>query len=548
MKTKSLATLLLIVTIPLILLGWMGLRILQDEQSLQDHQIQTLIGSQLSGVENIIRQSFTDLEKSLPREAQVLAKDSESVRSFLRNRPEVRQMLIFDRDFKRVFPPGQSPLTRMERQFLERAGAVLSRLESKASLSMGNQNFSETAKDEIFSPQNAGPGTQQDDLKPELQGWHVWHSGTEMNHLFWWRDDARRLIGFELDPMNLQSRIIASLPETGGMADPLGDARIRLIDSKGTVVYQWGPFQPGDVESPAHQLSLSPPLGSWKLEYFGSGLGTGAGLKKFNVVGVLTGVGVALFGLAYFLYREHSREMKFAEQRVNFVNQVSHELKTPLTNIRLYAELLEENLPDPSEKAEEDDRFRHYLDVITSESRRLSRLIANVLNFARSRKNRLVLRRETGNVDGIIQAALNTFKPSLEAKGVRIEFQPSAKESVEVDLDALEQILNNIFSNVEKYGASGERLEIKSHRQGDRTFITVQDCGPGIPSRDIERIFQPFYRISSKVTDGVAGTGIGLGIARGLARLHGGDLTLVPSEKGACFKIELCTPVSKGAA
>ena len=95
--------------------------------------------------------------------------------------------------------------------------------------------------------------------------------------------------------------------------------------------------------------------------------------------------------------------MKLAEQRVNFVNQVSHELKTPLTNIRLYAELLEENLPVKGEvESGEDNRFRKYLEVITSESQRLSRLIANVLNFARGKKDRLILRLEPAVVDEII--------------------------------------------------------------------------------------------------------------------------------------------------
>lgn len=543
MKTKSLTSLLLIVLIPLVLLSWMGIRILHDEQKLHDHQFQTLIGSQLHGVEKVIAQYFTDLEKTLPNEAASFSKDADSVRSFLRKRPEVRQMLIFDRDFKRVFPPGNSPLTRMELEFLERAGAVLSRLETHAS------------KENNISPdpaRSADPSLQETatekpgDHKSQLQGWHVWYSGREMNHLFWWSDENQRLMGFELDPIRLQASIIARLPSTGGSADRLGDARIRLVDSKGATVYQWGAFAPEEGLPPVHQLPLNPPLGTWKLEYFGSVFKAGVDLEKFNVIGVLTGVGVALFGLAFYLYREHNRELKFAEQRVNFVNQVSHELKTPLTNIRLYAELLEENLPEHTEDTEEEHRFRRYLHVITSESRRLSRLIANVLTFSRSRKNRMILRRETGIVDEIIQTTLNTFTPLLEAKGVKVNFHPEAGDPVEVDLDVLEQILNNMFSNMEKYGASGERLDIKSHRQANCTVITVQDYGPGIPSRDSDRIFQPFYRVSSKNTDGVAGTGIGLGIARDLARLHGGDLTLLPSEKGACFKIELSTPVKKG--
>jgi signal transduction histidine kinase len=520
--------------IPLILLGWMGIRVLRDEQSLHDHQIQTLITSQLQAVDQSIAQHFKTLETELPKEAATLAKNPKAVRAFLRGKPGVRQMLIFDSGYHRVFPPGDSPLTRMERRFLERAGAVLSRLDPSV---LGAMESGATPVP------GSGPARSQsaplDDERQELQGWHVWYSGAEMNHLFWWRDATRHWIGFELDPIRLQANIIGLLPATGGPDDRLGEARIRLVDSAGTVVYQWGRFEPEG--NPAHQLPLSPPLGSWKLEYFGSGLGHGADLKWFNVAGAVTAVGAALFGLAFYLYREHTREMKLAEQRVNFVNQVSHELKTPLTNIRLYAELLGENPRE--EDTEEAGKFRRYLEVITSESQRLSRLIANVLNFARSKKDRMVLRREAGQVDTIINAALNMFAPSLEAKGVRIHFQAGAGDRVEVDPDAFEQILNNIFSNTEKYGTAGNRLDIQSSRKADRTIIFIRDYGPGVSKRDADRIFQPFYRTHSRITDGVTGTGIGLSIARDLARLHGGDLTLVPTDKGACFKIELHTPV-----
>ena len=155
----------------------------------------------------------------------------------------------------------------------------------------------------------------------------------------------------------------------------------------------------------------------------------------------------------------------------------------------------------------------------------------------------MVLRREPGQVDTIIKSALNMFAPSLKTKGVRIHFQEGAGDRVEVDPDALEQILNNLFSNTEKYGTSGGRLDIQSSRKGDRTFIFVRDYGPGVSQKDANRIFQPFYRTHSGIADGVTGTGIGLSIARDLARLHGGDLTLVPTDQGACFKIELHTPV-----
>jgi len=546
LKLKLFSVLLLIVLLPLILLGGLGIKVLRDEQRLQEHQIQTLVDSQLKEVDRSIGQFFQSLEKGFLEWAGNLAGDPASIRSSIQNQPDVRQILIFDPNSKRIFPPGNLPLSQRERQFLERAGVILSRLKSEqAAVPLEPPN--KRSSNKVFSSMVSRPG-ESTDARPsdhsEFQGWQVSYSGAEINHLFWFRDKGGRLIGIELDPVRLQSSLIARLPETGGPNDRLGNSRIRMINSQGSIVYQWGEFDPGAGESPVHQFSLSHPLGSWKLEYFGAGLNLGAGLQWLNVAGAIFMVGAALFSLAFYLYKEHTREMKLAEQRVNFVNQVSHELKTPLTNIRLYSELLEEALADTMESSEEDKRFHNYLNVITAESRRLSRLIANVLNFARSKKERLVLRRKEGVVDEIIKNSLNIFSPLLKAKGVRILFQGGAGDAVEVDPDALEQILNNIFSNTEKYGASGARLEIRSLQKEDRTTILVKDDGPGIPQREAERIFQPFYRSSSRLTDGVAGTGIGLGIARDLARLHGGDLTLLPTDRGACFKIELVTPLS----
>jgi signal transduction histidine kinase len=288
-------------------------------------------------------------------------------------------------------------------------------------------------------------------------------------------------------------------------------------------------------EQALSMLPLSPPLASWKLEYYGAGLKAGSAGNRFGMLAGLLAVTFALLGLGWYLYQEHTREMRVAEQRVNFVNQVSHELKTPLTNIRMYAELLEDQLAD------DDDKPRKYIAIITAESQRLSRLIANVLSFSRAQKERPALHLQQGSVDDIIARCVEAFMPALQAKAIVPRFDAQAGAPVALDAEVLEQILNNLISNVEKYAAGGGLLEIASMQQAGRTTIRVCDHGPGIPKRERERIFQPFYRISSKLTDGVAGTGIGLGIARQLARLHGGDLELDTAEQGACFVVTLKT-------
>ena len=150
-------------------------------------------------------------------------------------------------------------------------------------------------------------------------------------------------------------------------------------------------------------------------------------------------------------------------------------------------------------------------------------------------------------MDEVLQSVLDHFKPALEAKEIEVQFECGASESESFDADALEQIVGNLISNVEKYGAAGKYMKLTSRRLGDVVEITVTDRGSGLSARERHRIFEPFYRVSSALTDGVVGTGIGLAIARDLARLHGGDLHLDPTEVGARFRVTLqCPPV--GAA
>ncbi|MCB1808815.1 MAG: ATP-binding protein, partial [Candidatus Competibacteraceae bacterium] len=111
-----------------------------------------------------------------------------------------------------------------------------------------------------------------------------------------------------------------------------------------------------------------------------------------------------------------------------------------------------------------------------------------------------------------------------------------------LDPDVLEQILNNLLGNVEKYVAAGDQVTLASWQHGEQSFIRLQDDGPGIPARERQRIFEPFYRLGSALTEGVSGAGLGLTISRELARLHGGDLELEPTSTGACFLLRISTP------
>ncbi|MBX7208053.1 MAG: HAMP domain-containing histidine kinase [Verrucomicrobiaceae bacterium] len=233
---------------------------------------------------------------------------------------------------------------------------------------------------------------------------------------------------------------------------------------------------------------------------------------------------VLLVALGWLFHRESTRAIREAQERVTFVNQVSHELKTPLTNIQLYAEMA----ADRAESAGDQTALR-YLGVVGTETSRLSRLINNVLNLARKQRDKLSIQPKPGVLDEVVQAVVEHWRALLESRGIAIDLAPGAAEPVRFDADAITQILGNLLSNVEKYAAQGKHVRIVTTMDADRVQMRVEDRGPGIAAGKREIVFEAFERLRSDLTEGVSGTGIGLTISRELARLHGGTLEVDPA-------------------
>jgi signal transduction histidine kinase len=339
--------------------------------------------------------------------------------------------------------------------------------------------------------------------------------------------------------------LVARLPATplppaagsrGAAAPPApADERIALEDPAGKVAYQWGAFEPPAGARAEVTRALDAPLGAWRLAYMGPM--PAQGRATVGIVAGLCALGAAIAAAGIWLYRESTRELRLAGQRVSFVNQVSHELKTPLTSIRMYAELLEDHVPD------DDVEGRKRLGIVVTESQRLGRLITNILTLSRRERGHLTLHPAPAVVDDVVREVVAELGPGMDACGVTVRLAPGAPGRVRVDADALRQILGNMLSNVEKYAPGGE-VRIETSGAPPLTTIAIQDSGPGIPAADAERIFLPFVRLGAPAHEGIPGTGIGLGIARDLAVQHGGDLRLTPSASagaGARFVLTLRT-------
>ena len=555
LQKKILISLILIVSLPIALLAWLGLRMAHNEQQVVQVQLQSLVNAQLASVDEAITTYFYNVQNDLLSSASGLDLTKEGIQNFTNHSSQIRQILVLDASGKRLYPSTTDMLSEAEKQFIQRTAAIWDnpRILTQGagltlapsvtfSLSSRKSNAGNNEKRESTSLEKNGNG----EAAAAQFGWYAWHWNAELHQLFWWRDAQQRVIGFELSPVTVLSDIIARLPATVD-TPAMRNSSTRLINSSGQIMYEWGKYQAKPDEKSVAMLPLSHPLGSWKLEYYAPALSGAATATSLSILVAVILIGAALAALATYLYREHQREVRVAQQRVNFVNQVSHELKTPLTNIRLYAELLENEVSDifEEEQHQEGVKARKYIAIITAESQRLSRLISNVLRFGQLQKSQLELRLQQATIDEVIQRCLLAFSPALQEKNIKVSLDLHASTLVMFDTEALEQILNNLISNAEKYAASGTALHISSAQTSNISSITVKDFGPGIPLRERTRIFQPFYRISSLLSDGVTGTGIGLDIARQLARLHGGDLVLQEADIGACFIVTLHTPAVK---
>jgi signal transduction histidine kinase len=511
MRPAPLLAVLLLGLAPLGLLTWLGVSLAREEEAAVARRLARVQEEHLQDLTDLVGRHVASVEVALLRGTELPDLQTETLRARLRELPQARQLLVVDANGQRLFPPAASDATARERAFLERTASLW-----EAGL--------------LVSTPAEAQADRQD------HGWHTWYYGPGLQLIFWRRDAAGHLIGVELNRSRLLAELIGVLPDQAQDRDGAA-GRISLVDGQGRVLYQWGDLEPEPGSPAAARRALPPPLAAWSLGYHGAPAATGGGVSLFPVLSGLGAVGLVLLGLAVYVYRESSRDLREAAQRVTFVNQVSHELKTPLTNIRMYAELLAGQVPD------DEPQLANHLQVIIGESERLSRLIGNVLAFARRERGALRFHPTAGVVDDTIRTVVAQFRPALEPLGVACELDLQAPDPVQHDADLLAQILGNLGSNVEKYAAGGGLLHVESRQQGMQTTIRVADRGPGIPPAAREAIFAPFRRLGGDRAEAVAGTGIGLTISRELARLHGGDLVLeAGTGTGATFRLTLHTP------
>jgi len=241
---------------------------------------------------------------------------------------------------------------------------------------------------------------------------------------------------------------------------------------------------------------------------------------------------------SWLIVTDLNRQLTLARQKTDFVSNVSHELKTPLTSIRMFSELLAEG------RVLEPAKQRSYLAIITAEAARLTRLINNVLDFARIERGEKKYQFQRADLSALVRETADTYRPHLEANGFQFECDvPEAPVWVNGDRDALAQVLVNLLSNAEKYSDHGKEIVLQVRQQTaplPHVEVKVLDRGLGVPGGSEEKIFEKFYRTHDSLSSGIQGSGLGLTLARQIAQAHGGEVVYEPRDGGgSCFSLRL---------
>lgn len=248
--------------------------------------------------------------------------------------------------------------------------------------------------------------------------------------------------------------------------------------------------------------------------------------------------GVMALGV-FFVTRAAAREVRLAELKSNFVSSVSHDLKTPLALIQLFAETLELG------RLKNTDRAHEYYRIINSEARKLTRLINNLLDFSKIEAGLRRYKREPMDLTELTRRVLESLDSQFRHNQFTVTSQLSETVPVLIDPEAAEQALENLLSNAMKYSPENREIVVDVLQNGTHGVVRVTDRGVGIPARLKNRIFRKFYRIQTDAGTGPQGTGLGLAIVDHVMRGHGGFVR-VDSELGRGSTFALHFPLYAG--
>jgi signal transduction histidine kinase len=295
---------------------------------------------------------------------------------------------------------------------------------------------------------------------------------------------------------------------------------------------------------PVHSCSVPADEGFWRIDVQHSAGSLAHAMQavrrqnlslSFGVLALLTGAVVALWVSIH-------RARMLAQRQVEFAMSVSHELRTPLTVMRLAGDNL------ASGKMIAPEQVKRYGETIRTQAERLGNMVEQVLTFARSERPDWHVRTDSVRPEAILEAALASAESVL--RDSRCEVQSEAEPElpvIEADANLMTSAVSNLLVNSARYGASGGWIRARVFADRAHVVFEVADRGPGIPSSDVRRVFQPFYR--GRNSGGSRGAGLGLHLVRRIVTAHGGTVAIDSSPGvGTTVRIELPIPLAKEEA
>ena len=346
--------------------------------------------------------------------------------------------------------------------------------------------------------------------------------GTE---LFLWQRLPNGLVaGCALAGSALADWLRSRLPED---TQRTGDYTLALLDERGLV--KWT-SRPGEAleGKPFVGITVGDPLPMWDAALWltdPSWLASNARQAKLTIA-LLTTVSLGVILMAGFMVMHNARrQIELAQRKSDFVSSVSHELKTPLTAIRMFTELLQQ----PALAVEKREKFTG---IIAEECERLSRLVTNVLTFSRLEHPRNKLPPAFCDLAEIVPRVVARQSEAMNAAGSPLEFDSTESICVAMAGDEVEQVLLNLLANAEKYAAGSGPVRVEIECEASFAELRVSDSGPGIPRGEERRIFLAFERAVDAMSSGKPGAGLGLAICARLLAERGGSISCGHAAKG----------------
>lgn len=367
-----------------------------------------------------------------------------------------------------------------------------------------------------------------------------------------WHNGERRIQGFVVSIVSFTDTLIkrdfhgGQISETNDLTLVLNGVVMALIPARyrsAGALYA-GEVGASDIDATdiagneiLLQRSLPAPADQFELIVSTAALPSGPGAGALILIStILLVVIVAGF---YLLNRLMHRSVDIAEQQQDFVSAVTHELKTPLTSIRMYGEILRAGWAD-------EDKKKTYYDFIFYESERLSRLIGNVLQLARITRGsaEAVVVPQPHSIARLAEAVRAQCQAQADAAGFELvmKFEESLLDiEVLAELDAFQQVVMNLVDNAIKFSQTSTRREVEMgvRKRSDAMEFYVRDFGPGVPGEQMREIFKLFYRGESELTRETTGTGIGLALVARLVEQMQGSIDVMNKSPGAEFSVKL---------